>query len=116
MKTLMLILVLLISSSVLASNVICEGWYQESGSNLVKTELDLISSNENNILYSGSYNGYFYSVDWDKGLTTFYIRIEKEGSYILGTTARVPTSDHPENFTDLHIPNGPRLSINCEIK
>ena len=48
--------------------------------------------------------------------TTFCISIYSGENYILGTTARVPTLNHPENFTDLHIPNGPRLAVNCEMK
>lgn len=116
MKTMVSIFLFLASFRLFASGVICEGWYQQSGESLNKINLAVISSNNDNVVYSGNSNGYSYHVDWNKSLTTFYIRIKKGEKYILGTTARVPTDDHPENFTDLHIPGGPRLSVNCEMK
>lgn len=104
------------SISSFAQNVICEGWYQESGSELKKIPLNIASATDKNVIYSARYSDYSYNVNWDKDLTTFYIKIERSGNYLLGTTARVPTQNHPENFTDLHLPNGPRLSVNCEMK
>lgn len=99
-----------------ASELFCEGWYQETGESLEKSPMVVDSITNNNMIFKVSSHGYDFRVDWNKELTTFYVFIEFFGKRILVTTARVPTDNHPENFTDLNIPNGPRLSVNCEIR
>ncbi len=111
-----LYLVLVFQSFAFAADTKCEGWYQENGAALEKAPMVVTSSNEKNVLYTVTYKGFSYDVNWDKGLTSFYVSISQNGNRILVTTARVPTDNHPENFTDLHLPNGPRLSVNCEMK
>jgi hypothetical protein len=109
-------LLMFVSTSSFASTVMCEGWYQEQGKALEKASMALQSSTANNSVFTVSYRGYDYRVDWDRNLTTFYVTIEQAGARILFTTARIPTDNHPENFTDLNLPGGPRLSVNCEVK
>lgn len=117
MKPLLLAsLLALVSSRCFASDVVCEAWFQESGKALERNTMTLTSSSEKNTVYTASYRGYTYRVDWDHNLSTFYVLIEQSGSRILYTTARVPTDNHPENFTDLNLPGGPRLSVSCELK
>jgi ABC-type proline/glycine betaine transport system substrate-binding protein len=98
-----------------ASDLFCEAWYQEAGQSLQKYRLSLQSETSNSTVFSGAFNGYDFKVDWNRDLSTFYVFIESAGKRILFTTARVPTLNHPENFTDLNIPGGPRLSVNCEM-
>lgn len=116
MKTCWILLVLFISTTGFAGGLTCEGWYQEQGKSLEKAQMILQSDTPNNSVYSVDYRGYTYRVDWNRNLTTFYVTIEQAGARILFTTARVPTENHPENFTDLNLPGGPRLSVNCEMK
>jgi hypothetical protein len=99
-----------------ASQISCEGWFQEPGHELERVKMAASQASENNTRYSLDYRGYAFRVDWDRQLTTFYVSIESAGKRILVTTARVPTDNHPENFTDLNLPNGPRLAVNCEMK
>ncbi len=102
--------------AVSAPTLTCEGWYQPSGGQLEIVTMPVSSQTENNTVFIANYNGYAYQVDWDKNLTTFYTTIESDGKRILFTTGRVPTENHPECFTDLSLPNGPRLSVNCAVK
>ena len=99
-----------------ASELKCESWYQENGQALQKFPMSLVGNTADNMIFESKALDYNFKVDWNKGLTTFYIFIESAGKRILFTTARVPTEDHPENFTDLNIPAGPRLTVNCEMK
>lgn len=80
-----------------------------------KDQLSIQSETANNLVFAGNSQGYDFKVDWNRSLSTFYVSIENAGKRILFTTARVPTENHPENFTDLNIPNGPKLSVNCEM-
>jgi len=114
-KFLYFFLVSIYVSSVHASEIFCEGWYQEAGQSLEKARMKIESETAGNTVFRVNNHGYDFKVDWNRELTTFYVCIEKNGSRILATTARVPTDNHPENFTDLNIPNGPRLSVNCEM-
>jgi hypothetical protein len=99
-----------------AARLSCEGWYQLSGGTLEKTPMPVTSETENNIVFSGTFRNYAYQVDWNKNLTSLNTSIESDGNRILITTGRVPTDNHPECFTDLNLPGGPRLSVNCEVK
>lgn len=104
---------------VYASTIFCESWFNKVGgttSTLERVKMKVVSETTKNIVYEKSLHGFDFRVDWDVDLTTFYISIFSNGKYILGTTARVPTPNHPENFTDLNLPNGPRLAVNCEMK
>ncbi len=107
---------LLMNATVLAGTLTCEGWYQEKDKDIEKAPMALASQTENDKIYSATYKDYVYQVDWNQKLTTFYTTIEKDKKRILFTTARVPTDNHPEAFTDLNLPDGPRLSVNCEVK
>lgn len=60
--------------------------------------------------------GYKYDVNWDVNLDAIYVTITQNGNPILSTTARVPTFPHNDSFTDLNLPNGPRLSVSCNFK
>lgn len=116
MKVLIIVSNLLIFQPAFGGQLSCEGWYQALGGPLERLSMPISTESENNTVFNLSNRGYYYRVDWDKGLTSFYITIEFEGKRILFTTARVPTENHPENFTDLNLPGGPRLSVNCEVK
>lgn len=105
----------LFSIQVNAADLFCEAWYQDVGQALQKQRLEIQSETVNNLVFAGSFHGYDFKVDWNRELSTFYTFIESAGKRILFTTARVPTEDHPESFTDLEIPSGPRLSISCEL-
>lgn len=61
-------------------------------------------------------NGYKYDINWDVNLDALYTTITQNGKSILFTTARVPTYPHNDSFTDLNLPNGPRLSVSCNFK
>lgn len=115
-NSLLTIVILLTSPAAFASNVFCEAWYQEPNQPLTKEPMVIDSETANNIVFKTNSRGYDFKVDWNKPLTTFYVSIENAGKRILMTTARVPTENHPENFTDLHLPGGPRLSVNCEMR
>lgn len=117
MKKIFIVLAILSSLPVFAETVFCEGWFQNPEKTLEKKKMDIISTSEKNTIFSTSLHGYIFKVNWDYYLTTFYVSIlSSENDYILGSTARVPTANHPENFTDLRIPGGPRLAVNCEMK
>lgn len=93
----------------------CEAWYQEIGTSLEKQTMDIASVTNEEKKFNTSFKGFDFEVKWHYELTTLYTFIEKDGKNVLFTTARIPTENHPEAFTDLNIPNGPRLSVNCEI-
>jgi hypothetical protein len=117
--SLLLVLGLMFSALVHAgeAQVVCEGWYQQDAKEkLERVQMPLVEATEKHLVFSLENRGYQYRVDWDRQLTTFYVTIGHEGKRILFTTARVPTPEHPENFTDLNLPDGPRLSVNCEQK
>jgi len=116
MFRLLIIAIIMFAGPVFAKQLICKGWYQDSGINLEEFQLPLTKQTDNNTVFSANYKGYDYRVDWDKNLTSFYVSIESGGKRLLFTTARTPTENHPENFTDLNLPNGPRLAVNCEVK
>ncbi len=116
MKCMNFILLFLFPTASIASSVVCNGWYQVKGGNIETIPMPIKGSTASQMTYSATYKGYVFSANWDFQLTTFYISLETNGSRILSTTARVPTENHPENFTDLNLPGGPRLSINCELK
>jgi hypothetical protein len=105
----------LLAAQAQASDLFCEAWFQDPGQVLQKQRLTVQSETANNTLFSGRFHDYDFTVDWNRELTTFYVFIENSGKRILSTTARVPTANHPENFTDLNLPMGPRLSVNCEM-
>jgi hypothetical protein len=77
--------------------------------------MPVISLTANSKTYAAEYKGYVYRAHWHFQLTSFNISFETKGTRILTTTARVPSENHPENFTDLNLPGGPRLSITCEL-
>lgn len=106
----------LFSIQVNAADLFCEAWYQDVDQALQKQRLVIQSETVNNRVFAGSSHGYDFKVDWNRKLSTLYTFIESAGKRILFTTARVPTEDHPESFTDLEVPNGPRLSVNCELQ
>lgn len=116
MRLLTLLFFGLATAAVAAPTLRCEGWYQEPGGELEKAPMLLETQTENHSIFVATYRDYRYRVDWNKELTTFYTTVESAGKRILFTTGRVPTENHPECFTDLHLPNGPRLSVNCEEK
>lgn len=116
MIRLALFLSLISSSYALPFTLKCEGWYQETGGTLIRAPLAIETSDAQNTVMSGTHRDYTYKADWNKNLSTFYIQIHSAGKRLLFTTARVPTFDHPENFTDLNLPDGTRLSVNCEFK
>lgn len=99
-----------------AMNVGCVGWYQINGGDIETIPMPVTESSAKNQTYSATHKGYVYTANWDFDLSSFNISFESNGGRILTTTARVPTINHPENFTDLNLPGGPRLSITCEIK
>lgn len=88
-----------------------------AGGSIEKSAMATASSSEKNRVFSGAQYGFKFEADWNYELTTFYVSIySADGKRILATTARVPTTNHPENFTDLNIPEGPRVAVNCEMK
>ena len=115
MKNLIIFLLLSSSLNALAGELVCEAWFQEKGQSIEKEVMKVVSTTSNEKTYSTKFRGYDFKVNWNYELTTLYTFIEFEGSRILVTTARVPTENHPEAFTDLNIPMGPRLSVNCEV-
>ncbi len=78
--------------------------------------MDLASVTNQEKTFTTVFKGYEFEVKWHFELTTLYTFIKKDRRNILFTTARIPTENHPEAFTDLNIPNGPRLSVNCEVR
>lgn len=114
-KKKLLLLILIFSLPAFSAETKCEAWFQNPGQALEKIPMAVSSRSEKNIIYTLSFKGYDYKVDWDIRLTTFYVSITFAGKLILITTARVPTADHPENFTDLNLPTGPRLAVGCEL-
>lgn len=99
-----------------AATISCYGWYQINGGDIETIPMSVTGKTANSETFSATYKGYVYTADWNFELTSFYISFETNGKRILTTTARVPTDNHPENFTDLNLPDGPRLSITCESK
>jgi hypothetical protein len=116
MKIMGVLLLLLFPITGFASDIGCYGWYQVAGGNVETVSMPVVSRSANGITYSATYKGYTYTADWDFQLTSFNVSFETSSSRILSTTARVPTDNHRENFTDLNLPSGPRLSITCELK
>jgi hypothetical protein len=116
MKLTIAIFSLLTSAPLLASALVCEGWYQASGGALEKAPMPIVEQTESNTVFKVEHRGYTYRVDWHKSLTTLYTTIQTSGKKVLFTTGRIPTENHPECFTDLNLPDGLRLSVNCEVK
>ncbi len=116
MKNLFIFLVSLASLNCFAGELVCEAWFQESGTAIERQLLDVTSITNEQIIFTTSFKGFEFEVKWHFELTTLYTLIKKDRKNVLFTTARVPTENHPEAFTDLNIPNGPRLSLNCEVR
>jgi len=108
----------LLSFSLQASalEMVCEGWYQNPGEQLQKSVMAKVEQTNLNWKQSTELNGYKYDVNWDVNLDAIYTTITQNGKSILFTTARVPTYPHNDSFTDLNLPNGPRLSVSCNFK
>lgn len=115
MKLSITLLLIILSSSCLAGELFCEAWYQEQDMPLEKQLMNVLSANRDEKVFVAPFKGYDFEVKWHYELTTLYTFIKKDSKNILATTARVPTDNHPEAFTDLHLPDGPRLSVNCEV-
>ncbi|MGE3611091.1 MAG: hypothetical protein AB7I27_15985 [Bacteriovoracaceae bacterium] len=115
MKMTIIFLISLFSLNCFAGKLVCEAWFQESEKPLEKQRMDIISDTKIEKKFSTAFKGYVFEVNWHYELTSLYTHIKKNSEYILSTTARVPTENHPEAFTDLNLPNGPRLSVNCEV-
>ncbi len=115
MKKLIIIFIATLSFNAFAEELVCEAWYQEKGNVLQKQSMQLVLSTERERKFSTLFQGFEFEVNWNYELTTLYTFIKMDGKNILFTTARIPTTNHPEVFTDLNIPSGPRLSVNCEV-
>ena len=115
-KLLLSLLILSLSIQASALEMICEGWYQKPGEQLQKAVMTQIEKTQTNWKQSVELMGYQYSVDWDVNMDVIYTTITQNGNSILFTTARVPTYPHNDSFTDLNLPNGPRLSVSCNFK
>jgi hypothetical protein len=116
MRHILTVSLILACNYAFAGTIKCEGWYQEPGASIERAAMTVASESSTSTVYASSYKGYDFRAEWNRPLTTFYVTIEHSGNRILFTTARVPTPDHPENFTDLNLPSGPRLAVNCEEK
>ena len=102
------------ASPLLADNIVCEAWVQKAGEKLQTKEMKITKNTGTSVVLSTKFEGYDFAVDWDKDLTTLYTTIAKDNQRILFTTGRVFTKNHPECFTDLNLPGGLRLAVNCE--
>lgn len=116
MKSIFTFILLSISLNAFAGELFCEAWYQEKGQSLQRQAMTVVSLTSNEKKYATTFNGYDFEVNWNYELTTLYTFIMAKGERILSTTARIPTANHPEAFTDLNLPMGPRLSVNCEVR
>ena len=116
MKLFIFVFCLVVSSKANASNIVCEAWFHSPGSEILKQKMDTSDANLPNVFYHAKLQNADYRVQWSKELTTFYVTLEMDGVTVLTTTARVPSENHPENFTDLNLPRGNRYSVNCEMK
>jgi len=94
----------------------CEAWHQESGQQLSKAVMITITYDHKERLYKEELNGFSYEVKWDVNLDTFYKTIKKGNQRVLFSTARVPSFEHNDSFTDLTLLDGTRLAISCGFK
>ncbi len=99
-----------------ALEMVCEAWSQNPGEQLEKAVMAKGEQTHLNWKQATVLNGYKYEVNWDVNLDTIYTTITQNEKSILFTTARVPTYPHNDSFTDLNLPNGPRLSVSCNFK
>ena len=116
MKSFVSLLFVLLSFNVSVMDIYCEAWSQQNGGSLNKSLMNVESSTADNIVYSATHEGFEFKVDWNFELTSLYTTVRKNGNTVLFTTARVPSENHRDSFTDLKLPNGLRLSVNCEIQ
>lgn len=116
MKLLILALSASISANLFAMDIFCEGWHQLPGRSLEKSRMTVINSSNDGITFETSLHEYKYQVTWNFSLTSLYSTVKKNDIQLLFTTARVPTENHSDSFTDFKLLDGTRLSINCEIE
>lgn len=115
-KILTVLIGIFLSSSCWASlNLKCEGWLQNSGEELQRAPMTIVEQTNLNWKQSVKIEEYTYKVNWDVNLDSFYVEIYKSDQRVVFTTARVPTYNHNDSFTDIHLPNGPRLAVSCNF-
>lgn len=115
-KIILSLLLLAVNLQAFALEMVCEGWHQNPGAQIQKSIMVMIEQTNLNWKQSTELSGYKYEVNWDINLDTIYTNIIHNGTRLLFTTARVPTYPHNDSFTDLILPNGPRLSVSCNFK
>lgn len=94
-----------------AGEVTCEAWFQKDNGKLETSPLPKIESSDRGATYRGKFHDHEYNVQYAKGLTTYYISIDR----ILNVTARVPTDDHPETFAQVYLTDQTMLAVNCSM-
>ena len=104
-----------ISQVALAAEMNCEGWVVRPGQEFKRAKLATFFRNSQNWKQQVDFEGYHFSVDWDVNLDCFYTRIEKDGKPVFFSTARVPTFNHNDSFSDVTFPDGLRLAVSCNF-
>ena len=100
-----------------AADLNCEVWYQEDHQPKEIIPMKPRWAPTNNYILSAAHKDYSFYVDANPVSGVMYVDIEygMPQKNVLFVTGRVPT---PEvfHFTDLHLPTGLRLAIQCVLK
>ena len=98
-----------------AATVTCDAWYQEQNKEKEVLPMLVRRSTVTNLVFATEHNGYSYTVDWNYAQGVAYVDIEygMPQANVLFVTGRPPSADLPRSLTDLHLPSGLRLSVDC---
>ena len=100
----------------LAADLRCEGWLQKPQEKLRMMQMITTEKSTQHWKQSLDADGYQFTVDWDVNLDCIYVNVLRGSERLLFVTARVPTPNHNDSFSDMNLPNGERIAVSCSFK
>lgn len=95
----------------------CEAWYAPSVAHQAERKGMMVeSSSELEVTFQTTFKGYNYTMTWDKELASYNMTIASGARELVYAMARIPTKANPQSFTQVTLPDGAVLTLECEIQ